>query len=95
MGRDLIDEQPVELNDRREAARKRIEGRRDFWRHAAAYVLINGFLVAVWALSGGGYFWPAWIMGFWAVGLFFHAWDVFWRWPITEADIDRELQRHD
>jgi len=59
-----------------------------------AYVVFNGFLVAIWAFTGRGYFWPAWVIGGWGVGLVLHAWDAFLRRPITEADIDAEVQRH-
>jgi 2TM domain-containing protein len=32
--------------------------------HAATYVLVNLFLIGVWAATGAGYFWPIWpIMG--------------------------------
>ncbi|HVM66530.1 MAG TPA: 2TM domain-containing protein [Acidimicrobiales bacterium] len=77
----------------REAARRRVQARRDFMSHLVAYVVVNAFLVAVWALTGGGYFWPAWIMGAWGAGLVLHAWDVYLRRPVTDADIDAELHR--
>ena len=78
----------------REQARKRIASRRDFYNHLFAYVVINGLVVVIWAFTGQGYFWPGWLMAAWGVGLLFHARDVFWRKPITEADVDRELERH-
>ena len=28
--------------------------------HLTLYVLVNLFLVGIWAASGGGYFWPVW-----------------------------------
>jgi hypothetical protein len=83
-----------EVDPRREEARKRIVARRDFYNHLFAYVVINGIVVVIWAFTGQGYFWPGWLMGAWGVGLLFHARDVFWRKPITEADVDRELERH-
>lgn len=79
--------------DVRLQARKRLEKKRDFAAHVMAYVVVNGALVLIWALSGGGYFWPAWVIGLWGVGLIMNAWDVFWRRGITEADIDREVMR--
>jgi hypothetical protein len=57
-------------------------------------VVVNSFLVVVWAFTGGGYFWPAWVIGVWGAGLVMHGWDVFLRRPVTEADVDAELQRH-
>jgi len=79
--------------DERERARRQIQARRDFGAHLVSYLVVNGFLVAIWALTGGGYFWPAWVMGAWGIGLVLHAWDVFLRHPVSEADIDRELRR--
>jgi hypothetical protein len=80
--------------DEREAARRRLHAKRDFGSHLAAYVVVNGFLVGIWAITGAGYFWPAWILGCWGAGLVLHAWDVYWRRPVTEADVNEELRRH-
>jgi hypothetical protein len=77
----------------RERARKRLQDRREFGSHAIAFVVVNAFLIGAWAITGGGYFWPAWILAAWGVGLVLHGWDTFVRRPITEADIDKELQR--
>jgi hypothetical protein len=75
-------------------ARKRVTERREFGSHVVAYVVVNTFLVLVWALTGAGYFWPAWVLGGWAIGLVLHAWDVFFRRPVTDADVEAELERH-
>ena len=80
--------------DERELARERVEERRDFSSHLVAYVVINAFLIAIWAFTGFGYFWPVWVLAGWGVGLVLHAWDVFVRRPVTEADIETELRRH-
>jgi hypothetical protein len=77
----------------RDRARERLEARRDFGSHVAAYVVVNAFLIVIWAFTGAGYFWPVWILAGWGVGLVLHAWEVFFRRPITEADIDAELSR--
>ena len=73
-------------------ARKRVEKRRGLQGAMVAYVVINAFLVGVWALTGGGYFWPAWILAGWGVGMVLGFWD-YWRGPVTEADVDEELRR--
>jgi hypothetical protein len=78
----------------RERTRKRLQDRRDFGSHLVAYVVINAFLLGVWMLTGAGYFWPAWVLAGWGVGLVLHAWQTFVVRPITEADIDAELQRY-
>jgi hypothetical protein len=87
---------PVEPGGRdsaRELARKRVQAKREFWSNLVAFVVVNTFLVGVWALTGAGYFWPAWVIAGWAVGLVLHGYEVFFRRPITEADVDRELRR--
>src|SRR5579859_2627616 len=78
----------------REAARKRLDARRGFVSHVVAYIVINAFLVMVWAVTGAGYFWPVWVLGGWGTGLILHAWDPFATRPITEDDVDTELRRH-
>ena len=40
-----------------------------------------------------GYFWPAWVIGCWGIGLVLHAWETFLRRPITDADVDNEIGR--
>jgi len=34
-----------------------------------ALLQVSAVLVAIWALSGAGYFWPAWVMAWWACAL--------------------------
>jgi hypothetical protein len=77
----------------RAEARQRLAARRKIVSDIVAYVVINTFLVFVWLITGAGYFWPGWVMAGWGVLLALHAWDVIWRRPITEADIDKEVSR--
>lgn len=59
-----------------------------------AYLLVNAFLVAIWALSGQGYFWPAWVIGGWGLGLAFQAYDAYGHRPtISEDEVRREMER--
>jgi len=78
--------------DAREQARKRLQERRDFRSHLAAFVVVNAFLILIWMLTGG-YFWPAWVLGLWGAGLVLHAWETFLHRAITDADVDAELDR--
>jgi len=41
-------------------------------QHAGSYLIVNAFLIAVWALTGAGYPWFLWVMAAWGVGLAFH-----------------------
>ncbi len=47
---------------------------------------------AIWATTGAGYPWPAWLSGAWGIGLLLNAWDVHVRRPVTEADVQREIE---
>ena len=87
---------PTPVSDEeREHARKRLQDRRDFTSHVVAFIVINAFLIGVWALtSPGGYFWPVWVLAGWGTGLVLHAYETFVHRPITEADVDDELRRH-
>lgn len=75
-----------------ELARKRVEKKRKFAGDVVAYLVINAFLVGVWAVSGFGYFWPGWVLAAWGVFLVLDAWNLYYRRPITEEDVERELR---
>lgn len=77
----------------REWARARVEKKHKLRADFVAYVAINTALVLAWALTGFGYFWPAWVLGFWGVFLLLDAWNVHYRKPVTEEEIDEELRR--
>lgn len=81
----------VDPTDSRAAAIKRLNDRRDFASNLVAYVVINLGLLAVWFFTGGGYFWPAWVLGCWGMALLLHAWTIWGRKTITEEDVQREM----
>jgi hypothetical protein len=85
---------PVSDEGLREEAMRRLKGRRDFQAHLLAYVLVNTLLWAIWAVTDlGGFPWPIFPTLGWGIGVAFNAWDVYVRRPITESDVERELER--
>jgi hypothetical protein len=89
---DLPEVQEPESDARREAARKRIQKRRNLQGGFVAYIVVNAFLIGVWAVTGAGYFWPGWVLAGWGIGLVLGLWD-YYRGPVTDADIDAEIRR--
>jgi hypothetical protein len=71
----------------------RLETKRRLHGDISAYIAINAFLVVIWAFTGSGYFWPAWVMAGWGVFLALAVWDVYFRRPISDADVTAEMQR--
>jgi class 3 adenylate cyclase len=43
-----------------------------FKHHLTVYLLVNVFLIGIWAASGAGYFWPIWPILGWGIGLAVH-----------------------
>ena len=77
----------------RERAVKRLRQKSEFKAHLISYLLVNGFLVVLWAtLAGGGFFWPMFPIAGWGIGVFFHGWDVYRAEP-SEDQIRKEMQR--
>ena len=87
-------DEPIESDEQlREVARKRIKERRDFYWHLVTYVIINAFMVFIWAMGPRVGFWPVWVMVPWGIGLAFHAWNALSRQETTEADVEAEIRR--
>jgi hypothetical protein len=84
---------PENEDPRRHAAIERLTAKRDFKANLVSFVVINAFLIFIWAVTGAGFFWPIWVIGGWGIGLAFHAWTVFGQKPITEDDVEREMRR--
>jgi hypothetical protein len=89
--------------DQRDAAIASLKRKRKFIEDAVAYVTVNGVLWLIWALtdrSADGFIpWPAWVSVIWGFLLAIDAWRAYGRWPvslhrpISEADIQREIER--
>jgi len=80
-------------DDERKKVRDHLQAQRDFGAHLVTYLVVNAFLVVVWAITGAGYFWPIWVIAGWGAGLLLHAWTAFVSKPVTEAEVDAELDR--
>ena len=78
--------------ERRERAITRLKKRRDFHADLFAYVVVNTFVVIIWAMTGTGFFWPIFLMLAWGVGVIFHARDTYWGDEPSEERIRREMQ---
>lgn len=72
---------------RREAARA--AGRRELAGHVRTFVLVNVLLIALWAATGAGYFWPIWPLLGWGIGVASHG-----RWALG-APARRSGAHHD
>ena len=80
----------LELRDR---ALKQLKKRRDLGVHVLMYVMVNTFLVTVWAVTSGvdGFFWPMIVMAGWGIGLVANVYDVYFAGDFTEEQVRREM----
>jgi hypothetical protein len=82
-------------DDLRNRAIHRLRAKQGFWYALAAWVVFSVFFVIIWAVTGGGYFWPGWPIGAWAVALIFTAFRAFG--PAaggpSESQIQSEMDR--
>lgn len=82
--------------DLREAARKRIKAKRDFWSMVIIFIIIAILLNGIWWFSGSHrYYWPAWPMVGFALATAFTAFSVYGPGgrPITDEAIEREVRK--
>ena len=81
----------------REQALRRLKRRRDLKAHAVVYALVNVVVWTTWAVIAAGshswWPWPIFLTLFWGIGLVMNAWDVYFRRPITEEELRREVER--
>ncbi len=80
--------------DVRQQAIGRLKAKKAFWRLAGGSLLGFVLLTVIWALSGGGYFWPAWALFGFLIALATSGWAAFGpRQGITEAQIEAETKK--
>lgn len=86
------DQLPLE-DEIRERAITRLKKRRDFHAHVLVYVLVNTFLVVIWAAATpDAFFWPIFAIVGWGIGVVMNAWDVYAAPEIDETRIQREIE---
>lgn len=69
---DAVLEDLPRVRDPRRAEARRAAAERDFAEHLRTYVSVMVLLVAIWALTGMGYFWPVWPALGWGIGILSH-----------------------
>jgi len=82
--------------DIREAARKRIKAKRDFWGMVLIFLALTILLNVLWLIGGyQQYYWPMWPMIGFALATVFTAFNVYGPGgrPITDEAVDREVRR--
>lgn len=77
----------------RELAVDRLKRQADFKLHAMIYLLVNGFLVVIWLMTGTPFFWPIFLIFAWGIGVAANWWDAYLRAVPTQVEIDREIAR--
>ena len=78
----------------RDLAIRRLKKRRDFHGHLLIYLLVNTFLVVIWAATTpDSIFWPIFPMVGWGIGVVANAYDVYVAAEISDAEIEREIER--
>mgnify|MGYP001820084329 CR=1 FL=1 len=75
----------------RERAREVARTRYGLRWHLPVYVLVNAGLVLVWWISGGGFFWPAFPILGWGIGVVLHYLSAYRSGG--NAWVDRETER--
>ena len=83
--------------DVRAYALKQIKKKQDFRQYLWVYGFVSILVTAIWFFTTpAGPFWPFWVyfgMGIGAVAAGLDAYGVLGRKPISEADIDAEVER--
>ncbi|MBI2707479.1 MAG: 2TM domain-containing protein [Proteobacteria bacterium] len=62
------------MNERE--VREYVHKLRRFYTDVLIYGVVNLGLILIWAISGGGYFWPIWVIIGWGIGLGVHAFSL-------------------
>jgi len=82
-------------NKARKAAEARLNAQSGFKKMLGGFVILWVIVVAVWAISGGGSFWPVWVFLGTGIALLYGAWSAYGprdRGP-TETEIEAETKK--
>lgn len=85
--------------DVQDAARKhaldRLKAKRDFKSLLGTAAFVIAIVIVIWAIAGADEFWPGWVMLGFGIALFFSGLRAYGpsQGPITEADIQREIDK--
>jgi hypothetical protein len=72
----------------------RLRKQRGFRTHLLVYLLVNAFLVLMWALTDRhGFFWPVWPIAFWAIFVVVNGVNSFRPQNFSETDIRKQMDR--
>jgi hypothetical protein len=78
----------------RELAIQRLKMKQDFKGLLAGGLFAIAVTVVIWALGGGGYFWPVWVCLGVAIGAVAQGWKAYGPANrISEADVRREMEK--
>ena len=77
----------------RERALRSLKKKHDFHIHLTLYVVVNAFIVAIWAMTSVGFFWPIFPIVGWGIGVLANAWDAYGGDEPTERQVNREMTR--
>ncbi len=73
---------------------KRVKAKHSFWQLLGVFVIVWIILAAVWALSGGWYFWPVWAIFGMSIALLFVGWGAYGpRDKVTDAEVQAEMRK--
>ncbi len=91
----LAPEQGVDGSDNaRELAIQRLKMKQDFKGVLGGGLFAVVIVVVIWAIGGGGYFWPVWVMLGAAIGIVAQGWKAYGPSNrISEEDVQREMSR--
>ncbi len=77
-------------------AQKRVEEKKGFFIHFSIYVIVNVFLIVIWAVTYTGFPWFVFPLFGWGIGVLVHFLSVFVfakQGPWERREIDKEVER--